>query len=207
MLQIPWVHWVYVAWFVLLAALSLILALRPRRRAAERFGMSLHVLMCVAMATMTAPSYMDLWWLHGFGFLLAAAWFVWMAVRPGEHDATGDPAGHSHGRVMNWYHAFMMAAMSWMTWIMLAMQSMHGHEAEHGSEMHHHGHDTGGFSPMIAMLPSWMLWITIVVVAVFALALVAHLWQALRVRDGSARLHAAMQAAMALGMGFGFVGM
>lgn len=148
--------------------------------------------MCIAMALMTHPQYMDHWQLHGFFFIAASLWFVLRR---------------------SWYHAFMMAAMSWMTWVMLVLHSHHAPAGMHDAPAGAEGHHAHASPPMLLSMPVWMTIVTVAVVALFCSAAVLFTWRSLgprrllgprSVRD---RVHSGMQAGMAAGMAFGFVGM
>lgn len=208
MLADPAVEDLFIAWFVVLGAINLFDMLQRDISLPSRVGAFFHVLMCVAMAAMTHPLFMDYWKLHAAVFTGAALWFAVIAGWPtwngsrGDHDS-GErclAAGGHRIRSTAWYHAFMMAAMSWMTWIMLVLHDDH---SGHNMATHH----ASGMSPMMMALPFWMLMMTLVAIVVFAVFTVVYVWRLLRAGSLNARLHSGAQAGMAAGMAFGFVGM
>ena len=62
--QQPAVEDLFIAWFVVLGAINLFDMLQRDISLPSRVGAFFHVLMCVAMAAMTHPLFMDYWKLH-----------------------------------------------------------------------------------------------------------------------------------------------
>ena len=207
MIQDIVLRWIVTALFVLSAAECLLEIAGGRRAGTRAVGILLHFIMSVAMVVMAWP------WgatLPTTGplvfFLLAAVWFVAAGVTD---------AGH---RVVNGYHALMMAAMSWMYAVMNGDLlpgrggTSHGMPDSNMPGMDMPGMDMAGTdtSSSASGYPAWMGAINWLFTIGFAIAALWWVYRyfALRKAEPTEPWHrflgAARQALMAAGMAIMF---
>lgn len=141
----------------------------------DRSSNILHLLMSVSMLSMpwswgmAVPMY---WQMAVFG--LAALWYLALSVlKPTAEAGPGD--GHHSSRGLLLYHAFMMASMVWMAFVMdRAMAGMSGGAEMPGMDMP--GMDMSGMS----VDSSWTAWTSAVSITLAVVFIMAALWLASR---------------------------
>lgn len=162
MIEDLFLRWIVTALFVVSAAVCVYAIAVDRRSRTRAVGLSLHVVMAIAMTIMAWPSGAAL---PTTGpmifFLVATVWFVVVAFAQSGH------------RAMNAYHASMMLAMAWMYAVMsgglLPVPSEgSGHGGGHGGHGGHHAAMSGMSNPADPPFITGLNWICTVGFAVAA---------------------------------------
>jgi hypothetical protein len=146
-----------------------------------------HLLMSVAMIVMAWPAGVGILpWPQVLLFSVGTLWFIALAISFARGWAQGTHH-ETHGRLVYWYHAVMMAAMVWMLVVMdgslLGAGGAHGGSAG-SAETHDHGSMTGmemaaGHEGAAVIVIAWILGL------LFCVAALA--WLGSLVPEGAAR--------------------